>query len=49
MINKEHLTLDGLKKVLSLKASLNLGPPPPFLVWGAKQVYLKNYKLNFQI
>uniref|UniRef100_UPI002001CF69 hypothetical protein n=1 Tax=Exserohilum turcicum TaxID=93612 RepID=UPI002001CF69 len=25
MLNKEHLTLDGLKKVLSLKASLNLG------------------------
>lgn len=25
MKNKEHLTLDGLKKVLSLKASLNLG------------------------
>jgi hypothetical protein len=23
MINKEHLTLDGLKKVLSFKASLN--------------------------
>jgi hypothetical protein len=25
MKNKEHLTLDGLKKILSLKASLNLG------------------------
>jgi hypothetical protein len=25
MKNKEHLELDGLKKVLSLKASLNLG------------------------
>lgn len=25
MKNKEHLTLDGLKKVLSIKASLNLG------------------------
>lgn len=25
MKNKEHLTLDGLNKVLSLKASLNLG------------------------
>jgi hypothetical protein len=25
MKNKEHLTLDGLKKVLSYKASLNLG------------------------
>lgn len=25
MINKKHLTLDGLKKVLSFKASLNLG------------------------
>jgi len=34
MINKEHLTLDGLKKVLSLKASLNLGPPPLFGLGG---------------
>lgn len=25
MKNKEHLTLDGLKKILSYKASLNLG------------------------
>lgn len=25
MKNKEHLTLDGLRKVMSIKASLNLG------------------------
>ena len=37
MKNKEHLTLDGLKKILSLKASLNLGLSsrhPPLLVEG---------------
>jgi hypothetical protein len=27
MIAKEHLTLEGLLKILSLKASLNLGLP----------------------
>lgn len=32
MKNKEHLTLDGFRKVLSIKASLNLGLSPKFKV-----------------
>lgn len=39
--NKEHLNRKGFIKVLSIKASMNLGPPP-LGGGGTKQVYQMN-------